>query len=585
MRKTIISFLIILFFLVLLLPISAMGFSTHGTMISREFDKVEAAVDEPITVTVSFTNGEADDLRGFYYTEHVPEGLSIDTVSVKIDGVDVSGYTVESGSADEVYPGSVPYRWILETPALFEEMNSLAADAELVIVYTVSSSQAGTFRFDEFSWVGYYPTGLEGQQEAFGHSEEDDKQTITFSDPAPVAVDDAYTVLEGGTLSQTAPGVLDNDTSPVGNPLTAVPDTDAGNGTLILNSDGSFTYTHDGSETTSDSFIYHANDGSSDSNTATVTISITPVNDAPVISGQVVLSTPEENPLTIGLAYLIITDPDNPDPDDFILTVQDGANYSRKDNSIIPDPNFNGTLSVPVMVNDGTNDSNVYDLMVAVTAVNDAPEIVGMIPDQTRDEDAVFWTVDLTGFESDIEDSGTDLDWGVSGVNTDLFTAEITDPDNDLLTLTPVLDAHGSDVITLTLTDSGGLTATTDITVTLTAQNDPPTDFILSASSIAEHQPAGTTVGTFSTSDPDTGDTPIYILVGGAGDDDNASFTITDDLLQTLASFDHETKSSYSIRVRTDDQNGGTLEKQFTITVINVAPLPPTRLRIITDSN
>jgi len=56
---------------------SAFGFSTHNAAISRTFDKVEAVIGEYITVTVSFTNEEAYDLRGFYYTEQIPDGLSI----------------------------------------------------------------------------------------------------------------------------------------------------------------------------------------------------------------------------------------------------------------------------------------------------------------------------------------------------------------------------------------------------------------------------------------------------------------------------------------------------------------------------
>ena len=66
------------------------------------------------------------------------------------------------------------------------------------------------------------------------------------------------------------------------------------------------------------------------------------------------------------------------------------------------------------------------------------------------------------------------LTGSVSGVDTSLFTAVITDSENDILTLTPVTNANGSDVITLTLTDSGGLTTTQDITVTLNAANDAP---------------------------------------------------------------------------------------------------------------
>ncbi len=92
----------------------------------------------------------------------------------------------------------------------------------------------------------------------------------------PEAEDDAYDVDEGGTLIvDAASGVLANDTDPQDDPLEAVLLSDVSNGTLTLNADGSFTYEHDGGETTEDSFTYKANDGTSDSDPATVTITVT----------------------------------------------------------------------------------------------------------------------------------------------------------------------------------------------------------------------------------------------------------------------------------------------------------------------
>ena len=91
--------------------------------------------------------------------------------------------------------------------------------------------------------------------------------SVTAVDDAPVAVDDAYTVDEGATLDVAAAlGVLSNDTDAEMSPLTAVQVSAPSHGTLTLNADGSFSYTHDGSETTSDSFTYKANDGLLDSN-------------------------------------------------------------------------------------------------------------------------------------------------------------------------------------------------------------------------------------------------------------------------------------------------------------------------------
>lgn len=99
--------------------------------------------------------------------------------------------------------------------------------------------------------------------------------TIT-ANAAPVAVADTYSVGRGGTLTQAAPGVLSNDTDADANTLTAIKVSDPANGTLTLNSNGSFVYVHNGSSTTTgDSFTYKVNDGTVDGNTATVTINIT----------------------------------------------------------------------------------------------------------------------------------------------------------------------------------------------------------------------------------------------------------------------------------------------------------------------
>src|SRR5260370_31544327 len=92
----------------------------------------------------------------------------------------------------------------------------------------------------------------------------------------PVATNDSYTVNQGQTLSVTAPGVLANDTSFSGNPLTAIKVTDPANGTLVLNADGSFTYTPNAAFAGTDSFTYTAIDGIATSNTTTVSISVTP---------------------------------------------------------------------------------------------------------------------------------------------------------------------------------------------------------------------------------------------------------------------------------------------------------------------
>ncbi len=100
--------------------------------------------------------------------------------------------------------------------------------------------------------------------------------------------------------------------------------------------------------------------------------------------------------------------------------------------------------------------------------------------------------------------------------------------------------------------------------------NQPPTDINLSKSTVLEGQSVNTVVGTFSTVDPNAGDTFTYALVSGTGDGDNASFNISGSSLRTSAIFDFDIKNSYSIRVRSTDFGALITEKVFTISVLEV---------------
>ncbi len=123
-------------------------------------------------------------------------------------------------------------------------------------------------------------------------------------------------------------------------------------------------------------------------------------------------------------------------------------------------------------------------------------------------------------------------------------------------------------------TDQGGLSTEKTFTITVTNVNESPTDIALSSTSIAENAGANATVGTLSTTDPDAGNTFTYTLVAGIGDTDNSAFNISGSTLRATSSFDFETKSSYTIRVRSTDLGGLSTEKTFTITVTNVNESP-----------
>ena len=107
--------------------------------------------------------------------------------------------------------------------------------------------------------------------------------------------------------------------------------------------------------------------------------------------------------------------------------------------------------------------------------------------------------------------------------------------------------------------------------------NRPPTGIALSPTSVAENQPAGTTVGALSAGDPDPGDTHSFALVPGQGSDDNGSFQIVGTTLRTNAVFNYEAKNTYTVRIRATDFGtpAGQIVRAFTITVTDVND-PPT---------
>jgi len=104
-------------------------------------------------------------------------------------------------------------------------------------------------------------------------------------------------------------------------------------------------------------------------------------------------------------------------------------------------------------------------------------------------------------------------------------------------------------------------------TLTVNAANEAPTDILLSSSSVDENKPIGTVVGSLSTTDPNAGDTFTYAFCGGA---DDGSFSLDGSTLQTAAIFDYETKNSYSICIRSTDQDALNINEIFTISVNNL---------------
>jgi len=194
--------------------------------------------------------------------------------------------------------------------------------------------------------------------------------TITVND-APVATDDAYSTDEDVTMNIAAAGVLTNDVDIDSTVITAIKVTDPAHGTLSLNADGSFVYTPSTNWNGVDTFTYKANDGALDSNIATVTITVIPVNDAPVADTQSVI-TDEDTTKVITLTGMDL------DGDSLTYSVVDNPLHGSLTGSgssltYTPQANFIGADSFTFKVNDGQLDSSPATIAITVSASPVAP--------------------------------------------------------------------------------------------------------------------------------------------------------------------------------------------------------------------
>ena len=183
----------------------------------------------------------------------------------------------------------------------------------------------------------------------------------------PVANNDIYSAVSGRTLSIASPGVLANDS---GSTLSAVLNAGTSQGTLILNANGSFTYTPNNQFTGTDSFTYRASDGQTNSGLATVTISVTS-NTLPVASNDN-YSVAANEVLTIAAPGVLANDSDaNSDALSALLAsgpAHGGLSLNANGAFLYtPAPGFSGADSFSYRANDGNASSAVATVNIIVT--------------------------------------------------------------------------------------------------------------------------------------------------------------------------------------------------------------------------
>ncbi|MBL4560870.1 MAG: T9SS type A sorting domain-containing protein [Labilibaculum sp.] len=209
------------------------------------------------------------------------------------------------------------------------------------------------------------------------------------------------------------------------------------------------------------------NDGVAESSIFNLVIEVTPVNDLPVITGVTkTFETYEDEPLKISLTDLAVNDPDNTYPDDFTLSIQSGEFYSVNEHTITPDNNYYGNIEVPIVVNDGLENSEAFTISINVIAVNDIPVITGINKESTTIEDVSF-NISVSDLLISDPDNTFPDDFSLSigeGLNY-IVTANLITPDTNF---------HGNLNVPIVVNDGIANSDEFIITLEVSSVNDAP---------------------------------------------------------------------------------------------------------------
>jgi hypothetical protein len=488
------------------------------------------------------------------FTYIVGDGALTDTGTVWVVVTPVNDAPVAVDDTDSIIEDGVSTVDVLA--------NDIDVDGDTLTVTSVTQGANGSVVDNGDGTLTYTPdldfNGLDSYTYTVSDGLLTDTATVTISvgadNDAPVAVDDADTIAEDGSSTLD---VLANDTDVDGDILAVTSITQGANGTVVDNGDGTLTYTPDADWNGVDSYTYTVSDGFL-TDTATVTITVTPVNDFPVAVDDAG-TLDEDTFLTLDL---VANDTDVDGDTLVIVAVTQPANGSVVDNgdgtvTYTPDPDWNGVDTFSYTVTDGALTAGATVTMT-VTAVNDAP--VGGADADVIAEDGSS-TIPVLGNDTDVENDPLTVVAVTQGAN-----GTVTDNGDGTITYTPDPDWNGTDSYTYTVSD-GSLTDTVTVTVTVLAVNDAPVA-VDDADTILED---GSSTVDVLANDTDVENDPLTVVSvtqganGSVTDNGDGTITYTPDP-------DWNGVDSYTYTV-SDGELTDTATVTVTVTAVNDAPV------------
>ena len=398
-----------------------------------------------------------DEIRAIQFDINIPNGFVFDYENVEalnsLDGFIISSSDIGNGN----------YRFLIYNFGTIV----IPAGSNLLLnlpVFINSSISLGDYTFD-LSGVT-----LSNSSNSNVATEDLEVGIIhVIENSAPVAVSDTATVEEDADL--TSIDVISNDTDvDVIDTLILTAATTVGSGTVAVNADGvSVDYTPAADFNGTETITYTVSDGEL-ATTGTLTITVTPVNDAPVAVSDTA-TVEEDADLT---SIDVISNDTDIDGDSLTLTtvttVGSGTVAVNADGVSVdytPAADFNGTETITYTVSDGVLSDTTGTLTITLTPVNDTP--VAVSDTATVEEDADLTSIDVISNDTDVEGDTLTL----IAATTDGSGTATVNADGVSVDYTPAADFNGTETITYTVSD-GTDTSTGILTITVTAVNDAP---------------------------------------------------------------------------------------------------------------
>jgi len=393
--------------------------------------------------------------------------------------------------------------------------------------------------------------------------------TITPVDDMPTAVNDVNSTNEDTPVSGNA---ASNDTpsGDGGNTWTLV-GTNGGavHGTVTMNTNGTYTYTPAANYNGSDVFSYKLCDADGDCSTATVTITINPVDDMPTAVNDVA-STSEDTPVSGNAASN-----DTPSGDGGNTWTLVGTNGGAAHGTVTMNPNgtytytpavnYNGTDVFTYKLCDGDNDCSTATVTITINPIDDAPTAVNDIASTNEDT-----PVSGNAASNDTPSGDGGNTWSLVGTNGGAAHGTVTMNTNGTYTYTPAANYNGTDVFTYKLCDGDNDCSTATVTITINPVDDAPTA-VNDIASTNEDTPVS---GNVSTNDTPSGDCAnTWTLVGANGGAAHGTVTMNANGTYTYTPFaNYNGNDQFTYHVC--DCDGDCSSATVSVTVIPIDDMP-----------